>query len=115
MDNISVQIYEYFDKIFKSWKLNTDFFVTSQSDEKYFYLKEDKNGLIIEFDITMDATDDISHYTTPIPELNEKGISYDYQENKHKLDDEIGKKKYLFDLYISNYFIRNFKIKKLFL
>lgn len=115
MDNITKEIFDYFNDILKSYDLCTEWFIAHYGNEEDSYIKEHDNGVTFEFDITMDDTDNIHRYILKIAELHQKGITYHYEDHENKYDDEEGKRKYMFDITISKYFIRNFKLKKLLL
>lgn len=115
MDNISKEIFDYFNDILKSHNLSTDFFITHYLEEEFSHIKEHDNGVTLEFDITMDDTDYMRMYIPKIYELHQNGVTYDYETHENKYDDEEGKRKYMLDITVSKYFIRNFKLKKLLL
>ncbi len=116
MDNISIDIFNYFNDLLNSYDLCTNLFITSYSDEAYSYIKEhEDNSITLEFDITMDDIDNMQKYILKIPELHQKGVFCDFEDYDNKYEYEEGKRKYILDLTISKYFIRNFKLKKLLL
>ncbi|MFM2394873.1 MAG: hypothetical protein RLZZ546_2856 [Bacteroidota bacterium] len=67
------------------------------------------------FDITMDDSDNMRKYILKVPELHETRVICDYEEYENIWEDDKGKRKYILDITISKYFIRNFKLKKLLL
>jgi hypothetical protein len=114
MKELYLQIFEHFKVVFESNDLDTTFFLTSYDEEnEYSYIKEINGNIVLEFDITCDRHGIIGKFLETNSEF--ESIETDFEQYENKYEDEEGKYKYYVDLYITNHYIRKFKINKLLL